>query len=242
MKLAVCQVPDIHGDVERSMALIQSEASAADGQGADIVGFPECFLQGYDLDPNHIRRAAIEIESAAFNAILEALEPRRATVVFGMIESARGRYYNAAVAVQRGQVIAHYRKRHLLKAEEAFFDSGTTTPVFEVGSIRIALGICHDLTITESAQVAARAGATVLLCPCNNRLPRATAEAWKHRHTEIRTRRAREHGLWIATSDVAGGRNDEVSYGPTAVIDPTGRVVAQVPLLCAGHVIAEIHP
>jgi hypothetical protein len=43
------------------------------------------------------------------------------------------------------------------------------------------------------------------------------------------------------SSDVTGERDEWISYGPTAVIDPLGVVVAQVPLLKTGMVVAEIH-
>jgi carbon-nitrogen hydrolase len=48
------------------------------------------------------------------------------------------------------------------------------------------------------------------------------------------------NGVWVISSDVTGERDDRISYGPTAVIDPAGNVVAQVPLLETGRVVAEI--
>ncbi len=69
---------------------------------------------------------------------------------------------------------------------------------------------------------------------------RDAAEEWKPRHNEIRSRQARDHGVWIASADITGERDDYISYGPTAVIDPSGTVVAQVPLLETGMVVAEI--
>jgi predicted amidohydrolase len=67
-----------------------------------------------------------------------------------------------------------------------------------------------------------------------------TAEQWKLRHNEIRSQRAQEEGTWLLSSDVTGERNGWISYGPTAVIDPSGAVIAQVPLMTAGMVVAEI--
>jgi predicted amidohydrolase len=64
---------------------------------------------------------------------------------------------------------------------------------------------------------------------------------WQHRHNEIRVRRVHETGMWLASADVTGERDDtRVGLGPTCVIDPAGRVVAQVPPGVAGMAIAEI--
>lgn len=57
----------------------------------------------------------------------------------------------------------------------------------------------------------------------------------------MRSRHAKAHGVWIVSSDVTGERDQRISYGPTAVIDPQGTVIAQVPLQEAGMVVAEIH-
>lgn len=62
----------------------------------------------------------------------------------------------------------------------------------------------------------------------------------RSRHNEIRARHAKEHRLWIAASDIVGERDGRISYGPTAVIDPNGTIVAQVPLLTTGVVVVEI--
>jgi predicted amidohydrolase len=106
--------------------------------------------------------------------------------------------------------------------------------------LKIGISICYDLNFSESIERNAIAGAQLLVCPCSNMMPRAKADEWKLRHNEIRSGHAKEHGLWIVSSDVVGERDGRVSYGPTAVIDPQGTVVTQVPLLAAGMVIAEI--
>jgi hypothetical protein len=46
--------------------------------------------------------------------------------------------------------------------------------------------------------------------------------------------------VWLLSSDVTGERGGRISYGPTAVIDPRGTVVDQVPLMTTGMALAEI--
>jgi predicted amidohydrolase len=67
-----------------------------------------------------------------------------------------------------------------------------------------------------------------------------TAEEWKYRHNEIRCQRARDAKVWILSLDVTGERGARISYGPTALIDPSGVVVAQVPLMTTATLVAEL--
>ena len=157
-----------------------------------------------------------------------------------MIEKEGGSFYNSALAIERGTVVARYRKTYLLRGEKSVFQPGEAFPVFDVLGVKIGINICYDLNFSESVQRASAAGVTLLACPCSNMMRRAVAEEWKPRHNEIRARRARDHGVWIVSADITGERDDYVSYGPTAVIDPSGSVVVQVPLSETGMVMAEI--
>lgn len=63
----------------------------------------------------------------------------------------------------------------------------------------------------------------------------------QHRHNEIRGRRARETGLWMAQADVTGERGDSrIGLGPTGFLNLASEVVAQVPTGATGLVTANI--
>ena len=240
MKVAACQLLEIRNDVSRAMALIRAQTLAAARIGANLVCFPECFLQGYSVDPAAVADVAIDLSSPAFHDMLEELKPLEPVIVVGLIEQEGGHFYNTALAIERGTVVARYRKTYLLRGEKAVFQPGEAFPVFDVLGVKVGINICHDLNFPESVRRASDAGVTLLACPCSNMMRRDAAEEWKPRHNEIRTRQARDHGVWILSADITGERDDYVSYGPTAVIDPSGTVVAQVPLSETGMVTAEI--
>ena len=240
MKVAACQLPEIRNDVRRAMALIRAQTLAAGEVGADLVCFPECFLQGYGVDPAHVADTAIDLGSPAFHDTLDELKPLEPVIVVGLIEKEGGNFYNTALAIQRGSVVARYRKTYLLRGEKAVFQPGEAFPVFDVLGVKVGMNICYDLSFSESIQRASNAGVALLVCPCSNMMRRDVAEEWQARHNEIRARQARDHGVWIVSADITGERGDHVSYGPTAVIDPNGTVVAQVPLSETGMITAEI--
>jgi 5-aminopentanamidase len=197
-------------------------------------------LQGYDVRAEHVAEVAIDLRSTEFDHMLHELERLQPVIVVGLIEREAGTFYNSAVAIDGGKVIARYRKANLLKGEQSIFEPGDGFPIFDDAGIKVGINICYDLSFAESIRRAAAAGAELLACPCSNMMPRKMAEGWKPRHNEMRSRYAREQGVWIVSSDVTGERDGWISYGPTAVIDPAGTVIDQVPLLETGMVVAEI--
>jgi 5-aminopentanamidase len=226
--------------MEQALSLIVHHASLAGGQGARLVCFPECFLQGYDVRPAHVSDVAVDFESSEFQSVLRGLQSVEPVTVLGVIEKENGKFFNTAAVIAGGALVARYRKRHLTANEREIFEPGGETVVFAVDGVSVGINICMDLRFRESAQSALDAGAELLVCPCNNLLTRSTAEDWKHRHHRIRRERAREASVFIVSSDVTGEHDGRVSYGPTAVIDPDGELVAQVPLMTTGMVVADL--
>jgi predicted amidohydrolase len=83
-------------------------------------------------------------------------------------------------------------------------------------------------------------GARLIVCPSNNMMTREKAEKYRHLHNKVRAQRSKETGLWLISSDVVGEKGNQICYGPTAIINPAGEVVSQVPLLEAGMIVGEI--
>jgi predicted amidohydrolase len=201
--------------------------------------FPEGFLQGYPTDEVRTRRNALDLASSAFEAVLGRLPNTGPMIVMGLIEVEDGRLFNTAVVVDRGAVIGRYRKAHLLSGE-LIFDAGTDSHVFEIAGLRFGINICNDTNFPGAARKVADLGASLILCPANNMHPRNTAEALKDVHNSVRGERCRETGLWLVSADVTGDGDRRISWGPTAVLNPAGEVVAQLPLEKIGLLVFDI--
>jgi 5-aminopentanamidase len=211
-----------------------------DARDVDVLVFPECFLQGYQVEVDHVRRHAWDLHSGQFIEVRRQLARVTPTLVFGVIEQQDGRYFNTAVVIARGDLVGVYRKTQLTPGE-ALFDRGDTYPTFEVQGVRFGINICYDTRFPEAAARVAVQGARLLLVPSQNMMPRDRAVRWQERHHRIRAERARETGMWIVSADVTGTRNERsVGLGPTSVLNPHGEVVAQVPLMTTGIVVADI--
>lgn len=240
LRVGACQTPEILGDTGSALACIEDFAWQADRRGVGLLVFPECFLQGYLVEEEHVRRHALDLGSVRFAWVLRRLGPIEQTLVFGVIEQQRGRYFNAVVVVARGALVGVYRKTHLVGGE-SLFDKGDGYPTFELRGVRFGINICYDTQFAEAAAAVAAQGAQLLLVSAQNMMRRQAANHWKDLHHRIRAQRVRETGMWLVSADVTGERDeDRIGYGPTSVINPRGEVMARVPLMTTGMVVADI--
>lgn len=239
VRVAAAQTPEFREDVDTAITYAAEVCERAKAMGAALVCFPEGYLQGYLTDEESARRNALEIGSLPFQGLLKRLPQDGPAIIMGLIETEAGRLFNTAVVIMHGRVIGRYRKAHLLGCEK-IFDTGHESPVFDASGLRFGINICHDMNFPEAARKIADAGASLIVCPANNMLPTATAEVFKDIHNAVRGERCRETGLWLLSADVTGERDGCISWGPTAVLSPTGAVAAQLPLGEVGLLVFDI--
>jgi predicted amidohydrolase len=240
VRIAAAQTVEFREDIEAALKCLADVAARAKAEGASLLCFPEGFLQGYLTDETLARRNALDLASSAFEAVLDRLPKTGPMIVMGLIEAEEGRLFNTAVVVDQGVLIGRHRKAHLLGSEQ-IFDAGGDSHVFEISGLRFGINICYETSFPEAARKVADLGASLIVCPANNMHRRKTAEAFKDVHNSVRGERCRGTGLWLVSADVIGERDGRISWGPTAVLNPAGEVVAQLPLEKAGLLVVDIH-
>ena len=239
VRIAAAQTLEYREDIGAALAAASDFAAQAEAKGASLLVFPEGFLQGYLTQEAPARRNALDLASPAFADVLERFPKTGPMIVMGMIEVENGRLYNTAVVVQGRALIGRYRKAHLMGGER-IFDAGLESRIFEADGLRFGVNICYDMNFPEAARQVADLGASLIAGPANNMMQRETAEVWKDRHNPARGERCRETGLWLVSADVVGARDGKISWGPTAVLNPSGEVEAQLPLEQPGLLIFDI--
>jgi predicted amidohydrolase len=241
VRIGACQTPEFLCDLDEAIRTILDCAGQADEAGLDLLLFPECFLQGYLVTDQLVHGQAIELASPQFTAVLTQLSGIRQMLVLGMIERQGGSYYNTAVVITGGRVVGSYRKT-FLTGGESVFTAGDTYPVFTCRGLPFGINICYDTQCPRAAAAVAARGARLLLVPAQNMMRRDKAYWWQERHNWIRVQRVRETGMWLASADVTGQRDESrIGLGPTCLIAPVGHAVAQVPLGTVGIAIAEVN-
>jgi predicted amidohydrolase len=239
MRIAAAQTPEFREEVPRALAYLAAVMEQAHLERASLLCLPEGFLQGYLTDGEVARHNALDLRSPRFVSLLDQLPEHAPTTVVGLIERENDDLYNTAVVIFRRSVVGRYRKRHL-RGRERCFRPGGEVRTFEVEGLRFGINICFDTNFADAALSVAQQGASLLLCPANNMMRREAAIEWKHKHNAIRAERCRETGLWLMSADVTGARDGRAAWGPTAILNPAGEVVAQLPLDVPGLLVFDM--
>jgi NAD+ synthase (glutamine-hydrolysing) len=243
MRIALCQVDPIVGDLAGNAAKIVDFARRAEAQGARLALFPELCLCGYpprDLveRPQFLRDVQARLETLA------AELPRGLVCLIGFVQSspAEGRpgLYNAVALVREGRVEAVAHKRLLpnydVFDESRYFAPGDRSLDFELGSRRFGLTICEDIwadsgamrvsryAINPVAELCAR-GVDVLLnvaaspFTLDKRLGRPALLA------DV----ARTRGVPVLFVNQVGGNDELLFDGQSCMFDARGELVARAP-------------
>jgi predicted amidohydrolase len=199
-------------------------------RGAELAVLPEL-----PMDPWVPRRrepdpADAEPPGGPRHRAMAAAAARTGVAVLGGVivrDPSTGKRHNTALLFAgNGSVVGGYRKTHLPFEsdfwEAAHYEPGTDPPQVITG-LPLALGIqiCSDANRTSGCHQLAARGASVII------VPRATPEASWARWRLVLSADAVTSAAWLVTVNrPAEGRPSPIG-GPSAVISPTGTVVAE---------------
>jgi predicted amidohydrolase len=157
-----------------------------------------------------------------------------------------GRFANRSVLFgPDGAIIETYDKIHLFDAtlpglrdyrESATYAGGDRAVVSDAPGFRLGFTICYDVRFPALHRALAEAGAEVLAVPAAFTKP--TGEA--HWHVLLRAR-AIETGCFVLAAAQSGSHeNGRQTYGHSMIIDPWGKVLAEIEAEGPGIAIADI--
>ncbi len=222
----------------------QGVATAKNAHGADLVVFPEIFMNHFAQQANRqwMRQEAESLDGPFVTGMASLARQYGVWLVFGMREVPDGhesggmrsleelgatadrdedlRVYNTTVVVNAaGQIVASYRKTHLYDAfgtreSDQFLIGDSLFQPLSTPFGRLGLFVCYELRFPEIARHQAGLGAEVLIVPA----------AWvrgprKEHHWEtLVTARALENTVFVAACNQAG----HIYTGASLVVDPMG--------------------
>ena len=148
-----------------------------------------------------------------------------------------------------GVKIATYDKIHMFDVdldngeswrESRTYRPGETATVADLalnnGPARLGLAVCYDMRFPHLFREEALAGAEILTAPAA--FTRQTGEA--HWHVLLRAR-AIENGAWVIAAAQGGQHEDgRETFGHSLIIDPWGRIAAEIDGNEPGIAVAEI--
>ena len=222
MKIAVAQISCVLGDVAANVAKMRDFCARAKASGTELIVFPEMSDTGYSMPV--IKAHAQPWSEGAVPALRETARELSLNIICGLSEREGDCIYNAQVAIDaRGEIAAKYRKTHLFAPgdEDETFAAGTGFTTFAHGPWRLGLSICYDLRFPEVYRtLACELGANVLV----------NSAAWPFPRVEhlriLATARAIENQSYLVLANRVGTDAGVTCCGSSAIIDPSGAIIA----------------
>jgi predicted amidohydrolase len=157
-----------------------------------------------------------------------------------------GRFANRSILFRPdGSIAATYDKIHLFDAtlpgikqyrESETYAGGDKAVLTDAAGFSLGMSICYDMRFAPLYRTLAEAGAEVISIPAAFTVP--TGEA--HWETLIRAR-AIETGCFVVAAAQGGQHeNGRATWGHSMIVDPWGRIVAQLNGDKVGVVVADI--
>ncbi len=224
----------------------------------ELVVFPETATSGYFVEGG-VKELAVTAGTLARDLGASYQGPA-IDVVVGFYERFQNHIYNSALFVtleKKKPEVRHVHRKVFLPTygvfdEERFVDRGQDgVRSFETGwGGKAAILICEDAWHSLAATVAALEGAQLIIVPsaspargldeeqtCEGEaaLPESVVR-WERVVRGI----AEEHGVFVALANLVGFEGGKGFPGASAVIDPTGRVIARGPLFEEALLTADI--
>src|SRR5467141_1592368 len=260
IRIALSQFRPTKGEYQENVARI----GAVIGQAAqldpkpELIVFPETATSGYFVEGG-VKELAVTAGTLARD-LTAAYQGSTIDVVVGFYERFQNHIHNSALYVTLGKQkpeVRHVHRKVFLPTygvfdEERFVDRGQDgVRSFETGfGGKAAILICEDAWHSLAATVAALEGAQLIIVPsaspargldeeeaCDGEaaLPESVVR-WERIVRGI----AEEHGVFVALANLVGFEGGKGFPGASAVIDPTGRVMARGPLFEEALLTADI--
>lgn len=193
IRVAAATPEIVVGDVKHNLEQVISGLEEAEGQGAQLVVFPELCLTGYTCQDLFLQSTLVDEARAALLSLAEITESKEILALVGLPWEYCGQLYNVAAAVWKGRILAlipkshipnyseFYEKRYFSPGPEAavpvtlegeggrvwdtWFGSKVLLEDENIPGFSVAAEVCEDLWVPCPPSIShAMAGATVI---CN---------------------------------------------------------------------------
>lgn len=249
MKIAAIQMRS-GLDPEANVAALKPLLAEAAAQGVQYALTPEVTLI-FPENREQLRSLAASFEDHPQLALVGELARKHGMHVhIGSlpIPLEDGRFANRSVLFgPDGVQVATYDKIHLFDAdiaglnayrESATYRAGEAAVTADVGPFKLGFSICYDVRFPRLYNGLANAGATLLAVPAAFTVPTGQA----HWHVLLRARAIETGSYVIAAAQGGAHENGRATYGHSLIVDPWGKVIAEIDGDEPGVLVAEIDP
>jgi NAD+ synthase (glutamine-hydrolysing) len=228
LRVALCQVDVVVGDLDHNVAKILSAMGTAEREQADLAVFPELAVTGYPPEDLLLKPAFVEENLRALDRLAAA--SGQCTVVVGYVDE-DGDLYNAAAVLGGGKVHGVWHKQLLpnygVFDERRYFATGEDPrEVFEIGGVRTGVTVCEDAWSPAGPVSQLGSGGAELVVVINASPYRRGVIAERRRMLGTRAADASTALVYV---NLVGGQDELVFDGGSMVFDHDGLLVASAP-------------
>ncbi len=249
MKIAAIQMRS-GLDPDANLAELEPLLAEAVAQGARYVLTPEVTLI-FPENREQLRSVAAPFEG--HTQLARVGELARQHNIFIHIGSLPiplkdGRFANRSVLFAPGGAqLAIYDKIHLFDAdiaglnayrESATYKAGEQAVTADLGEFTLGFSICYDMRFPRLYNALANAGAGLIAVPAAFTVPTGQA----HWHVLLRARAIETGSYVIAAAQGGTHENGRSTYGHSLIVDPWGKVIAELDHDEPGIILADIDP
>ncbi len=224
VKVAAAQISCALGDFGANVRKIHDFVALAKKSDARLIVFPEMSDTGYSMPV--IQKHARMWKEGALGELQNIAKENSISIVAGISDRDGESIFNAQVLVDaRGEVLAKYRKTHLVTAapldERVCLSPGNEFVACKIGKFTVGLSICYDLRFPEMARtLVVKHGANVIV----------NSSAWpvvRAEHLRILAlARAVENQCYFIIANRVGTDDGVTFCGSSVIVDPSGKILA----------------
>ncbi|MEN8203786.1 MAG: nitrilase family protein [Bacteroidota bacterium] len=258
IKIAVAQFEPKDGDKKYNLSVIDKLVRKAKSKGADLVSFHEMSVTAYtfakDLSFAELSELAEDVPGGeSTKRLIEISGDHGIPVLAGLLEKENGKIYNTYICVDKGGVVARYRKLHPFIS--TYLSAGNEYVVFDLLGWKCGILICYDNNVIENARATTLLGAELIFAPhITGCTPSAMPgrgyvddKLWQNRETDpvsLRMEfdgpkgrgwlmkwlpaRAYDNGIYYAFSNPIGYDGEHLKNGNSMIIDPYGEILSEI--------------
>ena len=224
MKIAAAQISCTLGDCAANLRKVRDFSARAKKSGAELIVFPEMIDTGYSMPA--IQKHAAAWNEGAVPHLQKIARELPVAIACGVSEREGERIYNAQVIVApNGEILAKYRKTHLVTAapldERPIFTAGDKLVSCKIDDFTAGLAICYDLRFPEASRKLAVEQNTNLF---------VVSSAWpwlRIEHLRIfALSRAIENQSYLIVANRVGTDDGVTLCGASTIVDPHGAILA----------------
>jgi 5-aminopentanamidase len=169
LKIATAQFENKSGDKSYNLNTIKQLAAKAAGQGARVIAFHECSVNGYSF-ARHLSReellsqAELIPQGPSTEILIGIAKEYDIAILAGLFEKdEKGDIFKAQICVDKTGLIAKHRKLHPFINPNII--PGDAYTVFELFGWKCGILICYDNNVIENVRATTLLGAEIIFMP-----------------------------------------------------------------------------